>query len=201
MSDVNFVQLVEHITKSENQWGHKQLSIWGGTCRPDQVEAMLEKWGLPNDGGMSCCIWETSESIGFEPCPDAETTLERTRIFGVDGDLSLRRHADHFLWYFVGKQGIKPPKLDDGTDFSVPDNDFWQKERDAIFLREQEQTLLWGERKPKQKRWYDDRVGWAKLTYPIEVAEDSPTRPYLHYQTFSRAGQVEFVWYLRMEAS
>lgn len=84
MSDVNFVQLVEHITESgKNQWGHKQLAIWGGTCRPDEVEAMLKKWELPNNGGMSYCIWETSESIGFERCPDAETTLNVADIFGA----------------------------------------------------------------------------------------------------------------------
>lgn len=200
MPGTDFDRLVEQIAKSENQWSHKQLAIWGGTCRPDQVDDLLKEWGLPNDG-MSYCIWETSGSIGFERCADAETTLERARIFGADGDLSLRRHTDQFLWHFVGKQGIKPPQLDDGTDFSVPDNDFWQKEPNAVFLREEKETLLWGERKAGQGRWHDDRVGWANLTYPIEVAENSQTRPQLTYQTFSRAGQMEFVWYLRMEAS
>lgn len=198
MSAIDFTELIERATKSENQWGKDNLAIWGGICRPDQVEALLEKWSLPNDG-MPYCIWETSSSIGFEQRPNAETALERARIFGADGDLSLRRHADRFLWHFVGKNGIKPPKLGDGIDFAHPENDFWQKEPNAVFLREEKQTLLWGERKAEQERWYDDRVGWANLTYPIEVAEDSHTRPQLTYQTFSRAGHVEFVWFCDLE--
>jgi hypothetical protein len=198
MAGVEFDQLVEYVADSGNQWGKDKLAIWGGTCRLEQIADFLTAWNLPDNDG---CIWETDDSIGFAPRPNAETTLERARIFGTDGDLSLRRHTDHFLWHFVGKPGVKPPKLPGGgPDFATPDNDFWRTEPNAVFLMEEKQTLFWGARKGEQDRWFDDRVAWADLAYPIDVAKDSHTRPQLTYRTFSREGRVEFVWYLKMEA-
>ncbi|NLG85433.1 MAG: hypothetical protein GX493_12705, partial [Firmicutes bacterium] len=42
-------------------------------------------------------------------------------------------------------------------------------------------------------RWIEDRVAAARLEYPQEGK-----RLVLKYKTYSRAGQVEFVWYTEL---
>ena len=111
--------------------------------------------------------------------------LERGRLFGKDGDLTLRRNGSRFNWSFIGPTGIQAPKGDYDT------KNYWSKDnkyKKEAFHQYQEQTLLWG--KWDGKRRSESRVAAAKLNYPI-IGE----RIQLDYKIFSHAGQVSFVWY------
>lgn len=207
---VEFAELLDALRAEENQYGRSKLAIWGGECDEAHVSALLAAFNAPN-GTMNYCVWETPRKIMFveNKPPESITRLEQARVFGARGDLALRREGKHFLWRFVGESETRPAHLvmqeADGIQaaiyFDDPLNDFWASEpNDAVFVRAQESALLWGERNSGETRWYEDRVGNARLEYPVEMENEKQTRVRLHYWTFSRAGRVEFAWFRELEA-
>lgn len=177
-----FEGVVKEIQKS--QIGPKDLSIWGGNIPEAEIGKFLEGWdNLPE---MPYRIWEYVSDIVFEKVtlPNEPALLQRGRLFGEGGDLELRRHGREFLWRFVGPAKVHPPTGYDAQDY-------WESHAGVTFYQREATALLWGER--KQDRWADDRVGSAFLTYP---ANDTWSRVQLHYRTYSRAGRIQFVWYI-----
>lgn len=190
---IDFGELAQDVQDEGRYWGRDRLSIWGGwCCGEEDMMALLRDW--PHcDAAMPYRIWEYTSNIAFEEgtLPSDKSRLERGRLFGPEGDLSLRRDRDRFYWHFVGPAGTQPPS----GDFHV--EDFWESAEaaDTRFAQIEERSLLWGERRKGFDLWFEDRAGGARLEYPINELG----RVQIRYQTFSRAGQVEFVWLTRLE--
>lgn len=186
---IDFTELIEHI--QADKAGADQFSSWGGDCAEAELLELLKSW--PNLNDMPYRIWEYTNSIKLERNsePDHARWLERGRLFGEGGDLSLRRDGDRFLWHFVGRPDV--------TKLPTTGNprNFWETGSNVKFHKNEETALLWGRYDADLKRWFDDRAAKADLTYP--VAKDW-NRVQVNYWTFSRAGRVEFVWFYGLEA-
>lgn len=178
---VDFKKIVDEVYRS--RCGPSELTILGGQCAESDLLNFLEQWDL---AGMPFRVWEYVSEVVFEEekdtLPQNIALLERGRIFGEGGDLMLRRNGTAFDWRFVGPEGIKPPAGEYGI------RDYWKDHPEVTFHRHNETALLWGEW--NGNGWTEDRVAAAKLNYPAKGQ-----RIHLHYQVFSRAGRVEFVWY------
>lgn len=176
----DFTQLIEMARGPRKGCG--DLSILAGLCPEKEILQFLAQWDLR---GMPYRIWEYVSTIEFKQdnsLPYNIVLLERGRIFGVDGDLSLRRNDSGFEWCFIGPRGVRPPE---GAFFV---QDYWKDHSNICFLEYKKTALLWGEF--HGERWVESRVAAAQLDYPHKGK-----RVALVYKAFSRAGQVEFVWY------
>lgn len=177
-----FDNLVKQVVDGP-QVGQDDLAIWGGTCTEDKVNDFLTGWDLKD---MPYRIWQYTDRINFEKNTLASNAalLERGRLFGLGGDLDLRRDGDEFRWRFVGDPGMRPPE-----EYDAKENNFWEQHPHAKFHCYIETALLWGKR--KDDRWHDDRVAAADLDYP---EMDGAKRVEVAYKAYSRAGRIEFVW-------
>jgi len=178
---VDFTQLVDKVAQSQRGWA--DLTILGGRCAEGDLLEFFRQWGLAE---MPFRVWEYASDITFEKdtLPQNVVLLERARLFGTGGDLMLRRGGAAFDWRFIGPAGIQPPAGDYGAQ------DYWAGCQEMTFHQHDETALLWG--KWENDHWTDDRVGAARLNYPAPAGWQ---RVQICYKTFSRAGQVEFVWY------
>lgn len=168
------------------------VSIWGGEFTANKLPDFLTACdfsGIPN------CIWEYAHCIEFakEQLPnDAERCLlERGRVFGVSGDLSLRRDGGRFLWHFIGRSGVDMPE-------GFEKRDFWEAHPNTQLRRREEMALLWGQRKENDDSWQEDRVGWATLNYPI--SDSAAKRVWIKYDIFTEGGQPAFVWWKELQS-
>lgn len=167
-----------------------ELKAGDGETLEQVLERFLRAWDLSN---MPYRIWEYVRRIEFTTkLPDASeySLLERGRIFGTGGDLSLRRDGDRFLWHFIGPKVTTPPT-------GYEDKDFWDENSNVQLRQRDESALLWGDYKEALGRWQEDRVGWAKLDYPISSAQarKQGKRVEIRYTVFTDGGQVAFVWW------
>lgn len=174
--------------------------IWGGVFQAAALEAFLAAWPLTQ---MPYHIWEYTHRMTFvrdaPPEPPDIARLERGRIFGEGGDLSLRRDGGCFLWHFVGQRNTTKPAGFAVSDFWVDSPDC--KENPNFTLRaNNEHALLWGDYKTALGRWQDDRVGWADLNYPLSAAKHQGQRAEIHYTVYTDGGQVAFVWWKELKA-
>jgi hypothetical protein len=177
---VDFTKEVRDLLDQAHQHTAGQIQIWGGQIAADGLAMFLEDWNL-SSRTMPYGIWEYAHTIRFDRAipPDPNLALlERARVFGSDGDLSLRRDGIHYLWHFIGN--FPPP---DGLD----SESFWKDNLNAKFRSKERRALLWGNKPPGGDQWLDDRVARADLTYPHGAAE----RLVLRYDEFSEGGQVE----------
>lgn len=183
---VDFVKLTDEVRQP--QCGPKELTILGGRCAENDLRGLLQEWNLAE---MPFRVWEYCSEIVFEKgtIPQNIALLERGRVFGEGGDLMLRRNGIDFQWRFIGPAGITEPT----TDYE-PQN-YWKANINVLFHKNEETSLLWG--KWNGEQWIEDRVGAAKLNYPV-TGQSKDERVQLNYKTFSRVGQVEFVWYTGM---
>ncbi len=208
---IKFSHLVDMVKQPQVGKRHK-LSIRSGTCRAADVAKVMYIWGIP-DNDMPYCIWEYVSEILFQhnqrPVQDTLHLLQRGRVFGKAGDMILWRQGEEFAWRFIGQQGRFHQRVvgkqsrnrRDSTIRAIAKGiDFWQYEPGATFHRYgDKQVMLWGEWSEQAGQWFDDRVARAKLTYPIAHIPP-PQRVLLQYDTFSRNGVVEFVWFKRLVA-
>jgi hypothetical protein len=158
-----------------------EFSLMGGQCAECEISELILQWDLAS---MPFRIWEYSSEIIFEKdtLPKSIALLERGRLFGEGGDLMLRRNGTDIAWRFIGPAVIKKPVGNFGT------NDYWQTNQDSAFHQEKKTALLWGEW--NGEIWIENRVGSAKLNYPI-----NGKRIQLDFKIFTQAGFVEFVWF------
>lgn len=171
------------------------IAIWGGQVAAIKLKDFLAAWDLR---AMQYRIWEYVDRITFIEAGVADyDLLERGRIFGEGGHLSVRRDDDEFLWHFIGN-------FKGANDAALPGEfekrDFWQEQPEVRLRCRDEEALLWGEYKETLGCWHDDRVGWADLSYPapIEARKENP-RVKLRYTVFTQDGQVAFVWYKELK--
>ena len=103
---VDFAKLVDEVKQS--QFGQKDLTILGGRCAETNLNGLLEEWNISE---MPFRIWEYCSEIFFEKntIPRNIVLLERGRIFGKGGDLTLRRNGTDFEWRFIGPVCTKEP--------------------------------------------------------------------------------------------
>jgi hypothetical protein len=201
---VDFKQIVQEI-KQDKRYGEKDLAIWGGLCMEAELSVLLEsKNGVKekttenaeSDPSEPSNLWKLTEMpfrlwgytswIDFQSntLPTEISLLERGRLFGEGGDLTIRRDCTNFRWHFVGKSGLRPPK-------ACKAEDFWVNNKEITFHRNDEIALLWGECSDPNTSWFDSRVGQAILNYPVSKAWK---RVQIQYWAFSRVGRIEFVW-------
>ncbi|MBW2065327.1 MAG: hypothetical protein JRJ03_10400 [Deltaproteobacteria bacterium] len=175
---VDFEQLVREVRQPRA--GKADLAIWGGVRAENRLSEFLRQWDLSQ---MPYRIWEYVSEIVFErdTLPQNVALLERGRLFGPGGDLELRRDGGMFAWRFIGPAAVQPP----AGDYSA--QDYWASHSQVMFHQRKETALLWG--KWNGEKWADDRVGAARLNYPA-----TGEWVQVHYQGFSRAGRLEFVW-------
>jgi hypothetical protein len=179
---VDFRKLADRV--KQPPFGRDELTILGGQCAESEITKLIEHWDWAK---MPFRIWEYSSEIIFErdTHPKNLVLLERGRLFGEGGDLMLRRNGGGFDWRFIGPAGVlKPTK-----DYNM--QNYWESNR-KTFHQDEKTTLLWG--KWDGNQWIEDRVGSAKLNYPMtKLLKDD--RIQLTYKAFSYSGQLEFVWY------
>jgi len=173
-----------------------QLAIWGGECSEATVLTLLQNW--PGLAEMPYRIWEYTDEIKFEKdgqLPASFQWLERARLFGEGGDLTLRRDGEKFHWWFVGLPGIPLPDIlpVDLEEIKKKAKNFWDHDPQACFNEETATMLLWGNRPENNNLFWDDRVAGANLSYEKMVAGPAE-RVEIEYVTYSRAGRLEFVW-------
>jgi hypothetical protein len=192
---IDFEEAVKELLDPQAQVAPGALEIWGGEFPVEDLAEFLAAWKLDSKA-MEWRIWEYSDRADFTqamPVEGALLFLERARVFGQDGDLSLRRDENRFLWHFIGK--IAPPAGG-------------EKAPDCGLRKRVCNALLWGEchdgPETPEPRWQEDRVGWAdaanrsssecaesKLKYPHPSAK----RLSIEYEEYSAGGQVAFVWW------
>ena len=185
MASINFDELIQRLADAPVRT-EEDLSIWGGNFEARRLADFLKRWKL-EEREMPWRIWEWVSRIVFqwETLPGNPKLLERGRLFGPGGDLSLRRDGDRFLWHFIGPAGVEPP-----VGFEA--RSYWEN-RDRRPLREREESvLLWGKWYSYPGRRWEDRVGGADLRYPKMLGEEWV---WLDYRRYEDAGQTAFVWY------
>lgn len=170
---------------SNQHWGQGKFEVLGGTFTPNQWEAFFKAWQWPIEKRWG--IWEylSEMEINTGELPQAIrlNALERVELFGESGHISARRDGDIVYWHYIGDSRKVQPITGFGAE------SYWKTHLDETFIRQPlKSALLWGEK--AGNFWHDDRVGWARLSYPgIDTK-----RAKVNYWQFSRAGQVAFVW-------
>lgn len=190
---LNLDDVLREVTETPTQ-GPDDLAVWGGAFDATRLDDFLQAWGLPRSG-MPWSLWQWTDKIHLghgEGSPGDLDYLERGRVFGEGGDLSLRRDGDRFLWYFVGE-----PRTSQPQGFNVAD--YWEGREDKPVRSRQRTALLWGSKEAAELHgktgWYEDRVGQAELDYP-NINGD---RVQVCYREYLRGGRVELVWLLGLE--
>jgi hypothetical protein len=198
---LDFKEAVEKLAADPLITKDSEITIVGGEFRArdsntlEQIlEQFLQAWNFSNMN-VPYRVWEYVHQIEFTskntiPNVSELALLERARLFGEGGDLSLRRDGERFLWHFIGPKGTAMPA-------GYGEKDFW-KENPDVHLRQRDETaLLWGDYKEALGRWQEDRVGWAKLDYPTSSAQArrQGKRVEIHYTVFTDGGHTAFVWW------
>ncbi len=178
-------------------------TIQGGRVDVNGIEGFLAAWDW-SQLDMPWRIWEWVSDIAFEhqtgmPTPTPgdfrrPAWLERVRIFGNSGDLELRRDGAHFLWRFIGQANVVVP-------LGFENADYWQTYPNRVLSCYPRQVLLWGEEikdgaGSPQGVWQEDRVGYARLVYPMMKGDK---RVLLRYNEYLYGDNVEAVWWLGLE--
>lgn len=153
-------ELMERLLNPDNQVRAGQLTIIGGEFTINLLDNFLNQWQLNE---MPYRIWDNFYQVKFEKgtLPDSKL-LERGIIFGGAGDLDIRQDGNRLLWRFVGE--LKPV-IQSSFNF----HNFWDEQQEIKYLHcSEEKAMLWGEYEAEMGRWYDNRVGSARLEYPAD---------------------------------
>lgn len=191
---LNLDDIMREVTET-SPLGPDDLAAWGGAFDALRLGDFLQVWGLPRLE-MPWSLWQWTDRIIIERGSVAHDLdhLERGRVFGPGGDLSLRRDGGRVLWHFVGPADAAPPS---GFSFAS----YWDGREDAPIRLRERTALLWGEeRRDKDKNplgvWYEDRVAAAALKYPLSAGA---RRVQVCYREYLHGGCVELVWLLELE--
>ncbi|MCB2160719.1 hypothetical protein KQH40_01390 [bacterium] len=167
-----------------------ELSVLGGICQETDLLFLLETWPTLRD--MPFAIWEYTDEILFEmntlPQRDLDW-LERGKLFGDGGDLTVRRDGEDFRWWFVGPKDVHP------AEQFLLSTKVWT---DVVgFVQVENQSLLWGElvQESDPPVWFENRVAGADLSYPVSEGKNKIR---VEFTEFRYAGNTEFVWFKRL---
>lgn len=183
-------KLVQVETCSENTVKKGDLTIVGGEVSEKEIAEFLVQATLPN---MNWCTWEWDHQIilaNYTGIPGEIEYLERGRVFGKGGDLSIRRDGKRFLWNFIGPAGIR------WEETNYPFNDFWLENPNVSLHKSyKKKALLWGVLDNGVR--IESRVGFNTLVYPPEVANSR--RVVIEYYEYLYAGRSAFFWWYGLE--
>ena len=178
---LDFTELLSQRTRCTSA----DLVIVGGTISEPEIANWLKQWNLRNMP-WQLCEWVNDLKLQkSQVLPTTFDLVERLRLFGYGGDLTVHRDGDTFHWHFIGSLQTKVPQLPKSRDF-------WQEHPNKILYRIDQQAILWGAWDEKRGRWFDNRVGWAKLDYPKEL--HGKRHVYAHCWEYLDTGRVAFVW-------
>jgi len=200
--EFDFDTAIDDMLNTDLDRDKSNLHIWGGefAAGTDELRQFITTWA-DHSFDMPYHIWEYAHTIEFTrsdepPVEGCENLLVRLCVFGTDGNLSLRRDGNRFLWHFIG--AFEPPL--NREQWNV--QDFFAANPDAkLHEYADEEAMLWGEWQEAENSdeaphiWHDDRVGWAKLNYPFPDQQAKPERARIKYSLFTLAGQPAFVWW------
>lgn len=166
------------------------LTIVGGEVKEEEIGQFLQQAHL---SGMKWCTWEWDHRIvlcEYTGIPGEIEYLDRGRIFGKGGDLSVRRDGKRFLWHYIGPAGVR------WEETGYPFHDFWSENPDArLHMWDKKEALLWGVLENGVRA--ESRVGFNTLNYPPEVA--GSRRVAIKYREYMDAGRCAFVWWYGLE--
>jgi len=184
-NETNIRNMIQPILENKKKQGN--LEIWGGEIEKNKLKGFLEAWNFEE---MSYSIIETINTMVFEKdfnfqnWQDTEfDSFQRARIFGIKGDLEIRKDGASFFWRFIGDD--KPPE-------NYQQNDFWKNHPNQEFFTAEEEAFLWGKYNALSERWRSDKVGKANLNYPLQERIES-SRVKLNFETYSHNAQIAFV--------
>ena len=173
--------------------GKNDLLIWGGHFSQDQLPLFLQAWdNTPH------CAWAMVEEVSrfyvkrvatpANALPQPAYLLQRMRLFGLTGDLDIRRDGDTIYWHFIGETGGDWKGVDlDG--FSVAD--FWQEATEPpTLLREVEQRYF---------QWLRDMPEQRVTSHWVPQDEPNKTFNYLRQLHYLDNGRIAFVRYVDFE--
>lgn len=120
-------------------------------------------WRRPD---MPIAIWHSVENgIQIGGTSEVPSEVLRMHVFGEGGDFTLRMDEGKAFWRYVGLPVDNPP---------TNATSIWEQETHLISgddrAEETISSLLWGEYEQGGRSgiWHDDRVGAAKLVYPVD---------------------------------
>ena len=166
------------------------VTLLGGCFLPERLDDFLAPWLSRTD--LPWRLWEYASAIRWAGEPDDTRWLERARLFGDGGDLSLRRDGACWYWGYVGEG-----KIQIAAGFRR--QDYWATHATPLYCQEDQRLLLWGARTERGGRavWWEDRVGGPEgLRYHVE---GSPERVQLVYRAYTHGERTEFVWCRKLE--
>jgi hypothetical protein len=197
MANIDFLELIDLLEVAEMS-GEQCPTIEGGRFAASALSDFLDAWEL---GGrdmpwrlwewVSDLLWEHgTAALPFDSTPARRRDwLERARIFGPGGDLSLRREGGEFVWHFVGAHGAQIPAA--FTNDEAGDAEGGQTDHLVAFCCA---TALWGNKRPLP----GGGVFWQEqpLYYP---GAGEPDRVQLAYREYLCGADTVAVWWLGLE--
>lgn len=158
--------MVLHGGQFEQQYTLDFLQLWDFTVMPIFMVDTIAK-------GMQLTSLDQLE-------PNMQ--FMRLHAFGEGGDLQLRNDAGMVYWRFVGQAQHAPlPDQSGARDYGK------HLERGRAL-----ESLLWGKFDEELGEYHEDRVGKAKLSYPVQ---GSGQRVMLHaHEIVNEASEVMAVW-------
>lgn len=182
MNNTDVSESIQSILESKIKQG--DLEIWGGKIDEQELRDFLNAWDFNQ---MPYSITETINTIMFEMNFNFQNlqesllnSIQRVRIFGIKGDLNIRKDGSSIFWRFIGDE--KPPE-------NYNQNNFWINHPNQEFFTTDEEAFLWGTYNPESHRWRSNKVGKADLNYPVQEF----SRVKLNFKTFSHNAQIAFV--------
>ena len=111
MSGLNFSTLIDEL-RGAMVAPDELPAIWGGEFSAGRLQAFLAAW--TGRGDLPWRVWEWVSDMqimhGASAPPANLQWLERGRLFGDGGDLTLRRDGERFMWHFVGPHASPLPQ-------------------------------------------------------------------------------------------
>lgn len=224
MSGLDFNTLIDEL-RSAVVAPDELPAMWGGEFCAGRLQAFLVAW--TGRGDLPWRVWEWISDMqimhGAGAPPANLQWLERGRLFGDGGDLTLRRDGERFMWHFVGSHASPLPagfvwdeerggqdttttSVDDAPPFLV--SNYWQSRQGNDWRRFRRTALLWGQELQETRNgqikdlgiWREDRVaGGVNLVYPTLSGQGAEGRVQLVYDEYLQGDVVEAVWWLRLE--
>lgn len=167
-------QFSEYDEDEEKNLLEQFLTTWQGDNSPSFTWAMVEE--------VDCFYVEPASVIKLAGRPDQ---LERVRLFGPDGDLSIRRDAKQFYWHFISESHAQVP-----VEAAFHPESFWQEtaNQKCTFARHERRYYQWRRDEREQRvthKWASD-----------DALQD---KQYLRQVQYLENGRVAFVRYVDFE--
>lgn len=171
--------------------GPEKLCVLGGRFEAARLQEFVQLWKEALSEHMPQRIYEYVSSLKIErtaaalPLEEIDS-LERTRCFGLNGDLDLRRDDSIIHWRLVGEAGIEWPDL---RTAGFASRDYWQAHSERLRVMTA-QTVQW---RPNEERVGGD---WLKYGGLVGDEEGEHHKIFLRQFRYQRDGRLELVRFI-----